>query len=109
VLADLHEVLRDRIPARNVVIAAIAEEVVGMLKVFAQRGFKPFIEEWRGLDVLANAPVKVLNGSDATLGIARGVEDDGALLVEVNGEVRRFVSGDVSLRRSEQRTADGER
>lgn len=97
-LADLHELLREASPTRNQVVAAIADEVVAMLRVFAVEGFAPFAAEWRSLDVLADAPVKVLNGQQTTLGIARGVDVDGTMLVECDGELRRFVSGDVSLR-----------
>ncbi len=32
------------------------------------------------------------------MGFARGVEADGTLLVDVDGELRKFVSGEVSLR-----------
>jgi len=31
-------------------------------------------------------------------GLARGIDGDGALLLEVDGALRRIVSGDVSLR-----------
>jgi BirA family transcriptional regulator, biotin operon repressor / biotin---[acetyl-CoA-carboxylase] ligase len=98
-IADVHEILRDRTPNRNEVIAALLDELVTMLAVFGERGFAPFIEQWRSLDVLDHSNVKVLTASDTTLGIARGVDDDGALLVDVQGELRRFVSGEVSVRR----------
>lgn len=97
-LADVHEILRDRTPTRNELAGAVADEILGMLQVFAERGFEPFIDEFRRLDNLAHAPVKVINGAETTFGIAAGVEMDGALLVEVNGEMRRFVSGEVSVR-----------
>ena len=106
IIADVHEILRERTPQRNVLVAALIEELISMLQVFAERGFAPFADQWRSLDVLAHSNVKILNGTDSTLGIARSVDDDGALLVEVNGELRRFVSGEVSVRR-EKRIADG--
>ncbi len=97
-IADVHEILRERTPPRNELAGALTEEVVAMLQVFRSQGFEPFADEWRGLDALANAPVKVINGSESILGTARGVDADGALLIDVNGELRRFVSGEVSLR-----------
>jgi BirA family biotin operon repressor/biotin-[acetyl-CoA-carboxylase] ligase len=97
-LADVHELLHQKTPTRNEVIAAVSSELIAMLKEFSRHGFAPFAEEWRSLDTLANAPVKVLTAAETTLGTARGVDRDGTLLVEVNGELRRFVSGDVSLR-----------
>jgi BirA family biotin operon repressor/biotin-[acetyl-CoA-carboxylase] ligase len=97
-LADVHELLLDKTPKRNQVIAAVTSELIAVLREFAQSGFAAFADEWRGLDTLADAPVKVLTAAGTTLGIAKGVDDDGTLLVEVDGELRRFVSGDVSLR-----------
>lgn len=69
-----------------------------MLERFAQEGFAPFIDAWRALDGLRLTPVKVLIGTQTTYGIAHGVDDDGALLVDVDGELKRFVSGEVSVR-----------
>jgi BirA family biotin operon repressor/biotin-[acetyl-CoA-carboxylase] ligase len=97
-IADVHEILRERTPTRNVLIAAITDELVSMLPVFATSGFEPFHDDWRRLDTLEHAPIKVINGADTTLGTACGVDADGTLLVDVNGELRRFVSGEVSVR-----------
>jgi BirA family transcriptional regulator, biotin operon repressor / biotin---[acetyl-CoA-carboxylase] ligase len=104
-VADVREIARDKAPLRNALAAALIEEIVAMLRVFAHSGLAPFIADWERLDTLANAPVKVLTATATTFGTARGVEADGTLLVEVDGEVRRFVSGEVSLRRAEQRTS----
>ena len=97
-VADVHEIARDRAPTRNVLIGAVVVELAEMLKTFTTSGFTPFHDEWTSLDTLANAPVKVISGAQTTLGTARGVEPDGTLLVEVDGELRKFVSGEVSLR-----------
>ncbi len=97
-IADLHDVAGDAVPTRNVAIAALIDELSAMLDLFAEQGFAAFVEEWRRLDALAAAEVKVISGSQSILGIARGVESDGSLRVEVEGELRRFVSGEVSLR-----------
>lgn len=97
-IADLREALRERTPKRNIVVAAIVDELVSTLKTFAHEGFLAFDQEWQRLDSLAHAPVRVINGSESVMGIANGVDSEGALLVEVNGDIRRFVSGDVSLR-----------
>lgn len=99
-IADVHEILKDQTPTRSQLAAAVADEIIAMLQIFAIHGFEPFLDEFRRLDTLAHAPIKVINGTDSILGIASGVEVDGALLVDVNGELRRFVSGEVSVRRS---------
>ena len=97
-IADVHEIMRERTPPRNALIAMLVEEGTKMLQTFGERGFEPFADEWRRLDTLADAPVRVMSGSETTFGRARGVDLDGTLLVDVNGELRRFASGEVSLR-----------
>jgi BirA family transcriptional regulator, biotin operon repressor / biotin---[acetyl-CoA-carboxylase] ligase len=97
-IADVHEIMRDRTPSRNALVAMLVEEVAKMLQAFSERGFDPFLEEWRRLDTLADAPVRVISGTETTLGRARGVDRDGTLLVDVDGQLRRFASGEVGLR-----------
>lgn len=100
-VADVHEVLRERCPSRNALIAALIEELTKALESFARQGFDGFIDQWRMLDVLQHASVKIVNGDQTVFGIASGVDRDGALLVEVDGELRRFISGEASVRKQE--------
>jgi BirA family transcriptional regulator, biotin operon repressor / biotin---[acetyl-CoA-carboxylase] ligase len=97
-ISDVHEIMRERIPTRNALIAALLEEVTKMLLTFAARGFEPFAEEWRQLDTLADTPIRVTSGAETTFGRARGVDLDGTLLVDVEGTMRRFASGEVTVR-----------
>ena len=97
-IADIHEIMREKTPTRNALIGAVATELLAMLQTFAVSGFAPFKDRWHELDTLSNAPVKVISGSQTTMGYARGVDADGTLLVDVDGGLRRFVSGEVSLR-----------
>ena len=108
-IADIHEMLRDRTPTRNELAAAMIDELIAMLQMFATSGFGAFVEEFRRLDILQHADVKILNGPDTIFGIARDVDEDGSLLVDVEGELKRFVSGEVSVRRSGRRIADSNR
>ena len=97
-ISDLHEALEGRVPTRNQLAGALIDELAHMLQVFSRNGFTPFVDQWRALDVLANAPVRVICGTETIVGTACGVELDGTLLVDVAGQMRRFASGDVSLR-----------
>jgi BirA family biotin operon repressor/biotin-[acetyl-CoA-carboxylase] ligase len=79
-------------------LSAVIDELLITLQIFERQGFEPFAEEWRRNDALRDASVRVLCANEIVNGIARGSAADGALLVEVDGKVQRFVSGDVSLR-----------
>jgi BirA family biotin operon repressor/biotin-[acetyl-CoA-carboxylase] ligase len=85
-------------PARNALTAALLAELLSMLDGFERRGFAAFREEWTSLDALGGRPARILVGDDTIEGISRGVDADGALLVDSGGQLLRFVSGEASLR-----------
>jgi BirA family biotin operon repressor/biotin-[acetyl-CoA-carboxylase] ligase len=72
-----------------------------MLDGFEAEGFARFRAEWLALDALGGRAARVIGAEGSIDGIARGVDGDGALLLEGGGRLHRFVSGDVSLRLSE--------
>jgi BirA family biotin operon repressor/biotin-[acetyl-CoA-carboxylase] ligase len=94
---DMCEISGGEPPGRNRLAAALIESLLDMLGEFEQHGLKPFVGNWREDDVLLNRPVVVSNGNRRLSGIARGIDETGALLVDVNGVPSRFVSGEASL------------
>jgi BirA family biotin operon repressor/biotin-[acetyl-CoA-carboxylase] ligase len=84
--------------SRNSVAAALVSACLRGLRAFEREGLTPFIEEWRTADALRGRPVDVTEGDGVAHGLARGVDVHGALLVETPQGVRRFISGDVTVR-----------
>ena len=84
--------------SRNALAAALLTELLRMLTVFERHGFAAFRDEWRSLDALQGRPARVLLARDAVEGIARGVDEDGGLLLEHGGNVDKFIAGEASLR-----------
>jgi BirA family transcriptional regulator, biotin operon repressor / biotin---[acetyl-CoA-carboxylase] ligase len=85
-------------PSRNLVAGAILDELLSMLAQYERFGFAAFRDTWMALDALHGRQAKVVVGEKATHGIARGVDWDGALLLETGDGMQRFVSGEASLR-----------
>src|SRR5882724_5458947 len=85
-------------PSRNLAAGAILDELLSMLLQYERFGFAAFRDAWTALDGLNGRPVKVTVGETAVLGTARGVDSDGALLLETGDSLQRFVSGEASLR-----------
>lgn len=83
---------------RNTVVAALLDAFVAGLLEFEHAGLKPFVQEWMDADALRGKPVTVMDASGETKGLARGIDLDGALLVETPQGLLRFISGDVSVR-----------
>lgn len=95
---DLRELLGGAAVARNALAATVIDALLAALDEYGRGGFAAFRERWNAVDGLRDRPVTVLAGDLRTAGVARGVDHDGALRVEIDGDLRRFVSGEVSLR-----------
>ena len=87
-----------RAPTRNDLAAVLIAELTQALAEFGVRGLAAFLEEWQAADALAGRSVRVLLGGQPLEGLARGVDADGALLLEIDGARRRILSGEVSVR-----------
>jgi BirA family biotin operon repressor/biotin-[acetyl-CoA-carboxylase] ligase len=87
-------------PSRNLLAGAILDELLSMLVQYERLGFSAFRDEWSALDGLKDRAAQVVVGGTAILGVARGVDSDGALLLETKERMQRFVSGEASLRLS---------
>jgi BirA family transcriptional regulator, biotin operon repressor / biotin---[acetyl-CoA-carboxylase] ligase len=84
--------------SRNAVAAALVGECIRGLLAFERDGLAPFIERWRESDALHGRAVEVRAADGVCRGIARGIDIHGALLLETREGVRRFISGDVTVR-----------
>lgn len=84
--------------SRNRLAACLINAMHAVLSEFERRGFAAFVDEWRRYDWLADRPVTAQIGRRSFSGTARGIADDGALLIDSGGELQRLMSGEVSLR-----------
>jgi len=85
--------------SRNRLAACLLDELVAALHGFETDGLAPGLREWRRFDALYGRPVRLTMAGGAVQGVARGVDADGALLIEdADGRQRRFLSGEVSVR-----------
>jgi BirA family biotin operon repressor/biotin-[acetyl-CoA-carboxylase] ligase len=69
-----------------------------MYTEFKANGLQPFLAEWQQLDAFYGKPVELSTHENVIRGIARGVDPQGALKMEVGGTLRAFHSGEISLR-----------
>ncbi|MCC5794986.1 MAG: biotin--[acetyl-CoA-carboxylase] ligase [Chromatiales bacterium] len=90
--------LAPAVPLRNELAARLLDGFAAGLDRFARSGFAAFADRWRGRDALSGQPVRVILPSGEWEGIARGIDADGALLLERDGELASVLAGDVSLR-----------
>ena len=85
---------------RNRLAAELVAQIVRGVLEFEQAGLAPFAAEWAAADALAGRVVSVALPDGPFVGHARGIDADGALCVHGNGTLRRFNTGEVSVRAS---------
>lgn len=96
---DLVTRLKSR-PSRNYILAELTKELIDICTLFEDgNGMKHFQHQWQAYDVLFNQSVTVSTVSQQRQGVARGIDQKGALLLEENGELVALHGGEISVRR----------
>jgi len=96
---DLATAVQGAPPPRALIAARLLDGLADLFASFGETGFAPYRAEWRDADYLNGRRVKLDDPAAPASGTARGIDGDGALLIEtVNGSRRRVISGDVSVR-----------
>ena len=86
--------------SRNSLAILLLEELVTGLDLFAAKGFAPFKDAWKQLDGLQGQTITVDAGKNVVQGIAAGINESGALLLDTGNETLTLYSGEVSLRKT---------
>ncbi|MDA3942759.1 MAG: biotin--[acetyl-CoA-carboxylase] ligase [Bacteroidetes bacterium] len=84
--------------SRSRLAAICLNAVMGALVEFESAGFAAFARRWAVYDRVCDQPVRVIESRGECCGVARGINDDGSLRIEIDGLGRAVYSGDVSLR-----------
>jgi len=85
--------------SRNAALARVLAALPEALTRFGHEGFAAFREEWQWRHAFQGARVQLLVPPQRAIeGIASGVAEDGALLLDTGAGVQRFYAGEVSLR-----------
>ncbi|MDU2785608.1 MAG: biotin--[acetyl-CoA-carboxylase] ligase [Enterobacter sp.] len=86
---------------RNTLAVRMIKELRSSLTLFEQEGLAPFLSRWEKLDNFINRPVKLLIGDKEIYGTSRGIDAQGALLLEQDGVIKPWMGGEISLRSAE--------
>ncbi len=65
-----------------------------------EKGFTPIFDEWRRYSITLNQHIKVIGigENESFEGTAVDIDSDGALLINTDGQIKRVLAGDVSIR-----------
>ncbi|MCL6327827.1 bifunctional biotin--[acetyl-CoA-carboxylase] ligase/biotin operon repressor BirA [Pectobacterium polaris] len=83
---------------RNTLASTLISELRSALVIFELQGLEPFISRWEKLDNYFNRPVRLIIGNREIHGIDRGIDRQGALLLENDGLITPYIGGEISLR-----------
>lgn len=86
---------------RNALAVRLIKELRESLVLFEQEGLAPFLPRWEKLDNFIHRPVKLIIGDKEIFGISRGIDAQGALLLEQDSILKPWVGGEISLRSAE--------
>ncbi|MEL3920885.1 bifunctional biotin--[acetyl-CoA-carboxylase] ligase/biotin operon repressor BirA [Aeromonas enteropelogenes] len=86
---------------RNQLAARVIERLQTAMQTFEQSGLGSFVDAWNRLDHFAGRPVRLLMGDLEVRGIARGIDDRGALRLETEEGIKFYLGGEISLRRGD--------
>jgi BirA family biotin operon repressor/biotin-[acetyl-CoA-carboxylase] ligase len=94
--AALAEVMNP-LPARNRLAAALIDGFQAAFDAYEAGGLAPFAERWRRRDWLRSSELTLRDsdGDGEVRGVAAGIDDDGALLVDTSDGRRRIIAGDI--------------
>lgn len=99
-VAGLDEIL-PLLPPVHALLASILRALAQRLDTFTQAGFAPLQADWMRHHAWQDSPVNLLaDGALEISGLCRGVDADGALLLETGEGLQRILAGDLSLRRA---------
>jgi BirA family biotin operon repressor/biotin-[acetyl-CoA-carboxylase] ligase len=83
---------------RNELAGHIISSLLKRLHAHKISGISNMLDDWHQLDFYLNQHVSLITGEKITRGICRGINSQGALMLEVNGIVTPVYGGEVSLR-----------
>jgi BirA family biotin operon repressor/biotin-[acetyl-CoA-carboxylase] ligase len=82
---------------RNQVAAKILHVLGVNLLRFETAGFTAFHDDWRESDALSGRNILLALGTRQVEGVSRGVDENGALLLETNNGLESFLSGHLTV------------
>jgi len=94
---DLHTILGHTV-SRNTLAGTLIDQCMQTILNYAENGLSPFLNDWQAFDLLKENQVKLNTGKNLITGKACGINEEGALLVQVNGQIKPYFYSDVSVR-----------
>ena len=83
---------------RNQLSGLLIKELQHLLADYEENGLSPFLPCWFELDCFINQAVNLMVADKVQTGICRGINEKGALLLEIDQQIKSYIGGEISLR-----------
>jgi len=83
---------------RNEIVVALLSKLLPLLAGYSDAGFNDYRQQWLSYDAFKGRSVRLLSADNVVRGVAAGVDESGALLLQTEQGLKSFSGGEVSLR-----------
>jgi BirA family biotin operon repressor/biotin-[acetyl-CoA-carboxylase] ligase len=94
---DLAHIPGVQTDSRNRIAALSISELVNAMDLYGSQGLRPFIADWASFDRFKGEAVELHIGPRQLRGDYLGIAEDGGIRLHVDGKVRSYNAGEVSL------------
>jgi BirA family biotin operon repressor/biotin-[acetyl-CoA-carboxylase] ligase len=94
---DLKTINNNNEFSRNEIIGILVCEIIKSIKGFDTKSIEEIKERWRELDYLYSQEIKINSGDDSIIGVNKGIDSEGALLIKQGRNLKRIISGQIEL------------
>ncbi|WP_153916750.1 bifunctional biotin--[acetyl-CoA-carboxylase] ligase/biotin operon repressor BirA [Shewanella sp. TC10] len=88
----------ESMPDKTALITNIYKQLKIDLMLFEVEGLTPFIPQWQKYDLFYEKEINLLMAPNNISGVCKGIDKQGAVLVETDGKVTPYIGGEISLR-----------
>lgn len=88
----------DRMPDKTDLVIALQKQLKRDLQLFEREGLMAFKARWQVADLFYGKDIRLFMGENHVDGICRGVDEQGAVLLETADGIKAFIGGEISLR-----------
>ncbi|WP_144211906.1 bifunctional biotin--[acetyl-CoA-carboxylase] ligase/biotin operon repressor BirA [Shewanella donghaensis] len=85
-------------PNKTDLLIDLHQQLKKDLSLFEAEGLAPFISQWEQHDLFINKKVDLIMSPKSISGVYRGIDEQGAVLLDIDGTVSAHVGGEISLR-----------
>lgn len=86
------------IPNKTDLVIALHKQLKRDIQLFEREGLVAFKTRWQQADLFHGKEIRLLMGENHVDGICRGIDEQGAVLLETADGIQAYIGGEISLR-----------